>query len=227
MTKNEQFAFGGTAAVAAISLLLNFCQWSESGITKTKAEIESNYIKASLFDALGNSAKAELLMTQALIAAVQAQIQIEHLKKEVMIARIEAKILKRNPSAPAERIAQAIVKHADKNQVFYMLVAAQMSVESNFDTKATSKKGARGLMQLLPSTAKSLGLPTRDIEDIDRNVDVGVRYLRQHIDRYKAVRPALVRYVGGDPAYADVVLNRCREFANTNCETTPSYVLLP
>lgn len=62
------------------------------------------------------------------------------------------------------------------------LIASVISVESNFDPKATSRRNARGLMQLLPETATRLGV--QNIFDPQENIDAGTRYLRDLLKRY-------------------------------------------
>ena len=62
------------------------------------------------------------------------------------------------------------------------LVSAVIRVESGFNAKAVSRKGARGLMQLMPGTAAILGV--RDSFDPSDNIDGGVRHLRGLLDRF-------------------------------------------
>ena len=62
------------------------------------------------------------------------------------------------------------------------LVRAVIATESNFDPRAISSKGARGLMQLMPSTATRFGV--RDIEDPGQNIRGGVQYLRYLLDLF-------------------------------------------
>ncbi len=63
-----------------------------------------------------------------------------------------------------------------------LLVRAVIEVESNFDPKAVSRNGAKGLMQINPITAKHLGL--NDVFDIGENIEGGVRYLRYLLELY-------------------------------------------
>jgi soluble lytic murein transglycosylase len=78
------------------------------------------------------------------------------------------------------------------------LVKAVIAAESSFDPDAVSRKGAQGLMQLMPTTARSLGVadPLRP----DENVDGGVRYLRDMIDRFGNLSWALAAYNAGPEA---------------------------
>ena len=63
-----------------------------------------------------------------------------------------------------------------------LLVRAVIEVESNFNAKAVSHNGARGLMQISPITAKHLGL--NNVFDIRENIEGGVRYLRYLLELY-------------------------------------------
>jgi hypothetical protein len=65
------------------------------------------------------------------------------------------------------------------------LVAAVVQAESDFNPRARSRKGACGLMQVLPSTARRFGLHRRrDLFNPTKNLDTGARYLRWLVDRF-------------------------------------------
>jgi len=91
------------------------------------------------------------------------------------------------------------------------LIESVIRVESNFEARAVSRKGARGLMQLMPATAARLGV--RNVFDVRQNVEGGVRHLRYLVDlyggnlalalaAYNAGVEAVGRY-GGIPPYPE------------------------
>jgi hypothetical protein len=98
----------------------------------------------------------------------------------------------------AEIMAQ-IDEVATRHRVPPRLVAAVIAVESEFNPRAVSRAGARGLMQLMPATASSLDV--QDSFDTRENIEGGVRHLRVLMDRYRNDLPVvLAAYNAGDTA---------------------------
>jgi soluble lytic murein transglycosylase-like protein len=80
-----------------------------------------------------------------------------------------------------------------------LLIVAQMNQESGFKSKATSYKGARGLMQLMPATAIRFGVTK--IYDPEQNINAGVKYLRWLLDKFGGdISLALAGYNAGEGA---------------------------
>lgn len=80
-----------------------------------------------------------------------------------------------------------------------LLIYAQMHQESSFKLKALSNKGASGLMQLMPATARRLGVT--NIYDPKQNIEGGVKYMRMLLDMFKGdVNLALAGYNAGEGA---------------------------
>ena len=106
-----------------------------------------------------------------------------------------------------DTVAEAAARYAVPER----LIWAVIRVESGFDPRAVSRKGARGLMQLMPETATTLGV--RDPFDPRQNIHGGTRHLRAMMDRfghdlplavaaYNAGERPVVQY-GGIPPYPE------------------------
>lgn len=114
------------------------------------------------------------------------------------------------------------------------LVAAIVRVESSFNPRARSRKGACGLMQLLPETARRFGLRRKDLFDPAKNLEAGARYLKWLSDRfghdpvrvlaaYNAGEGAVERY-GGVPPFRETrkYVDRIFSLLGLSGETKPA-----
>lgn len=99
----------------------------------------------------------------------------------------------------AGRYADTIAGAADRHGLDRALLAAVAKVESNFDPFALSPKGACGMLQLIPATARRFGV--RNVFDAEQNIEGGARYLRWLLDRFSGdVELALAGYNAGEGA---------------------------
>ncbi len=97
---------------------------------------------------------------------------------------------------PVEDTKSMVAAASDKHLVDADLIDSIIRAESGFNPKAVSRKGARGLMQLMPETAAKLGV--ENSFDGRENVDGGTRYLRELLARYNNdLAKALAAYNAG------------------------------
>ncbi len=137
-----------------------------------------------------------------------------------LMARLWSRLMGRSASAgpgigggaplPPTAFDDLIQEAAARYRVDPDLVKAVVKAESNFDPTAVSHAGAKGLMQLMDTTAAALGV--ENVFDPAQNIDAGVRYLAQQLERFGDVRLALAAYnagpgavnrYGGIPPYAE------------------------
>jgi len=99
----------------------------------------------------------------------------------------------------ADVLHQLVQETAHKHNVDPALVSAVISTESNWNTSAISRRGAQGLMQLIPETAQHFGV--YNPFDPTQNVEAGVSYLSSLLERYNGDLPkALAAYNAGPRA---------------------------
>ena len=100
---------------------------------------------------------------------------------------------------PRDKLDELIYISAARHGVDPALVRAVVKAESDYDAGAVSAVGARGLMQLMPETARLMGVD--DIHDPEQNIDGGTRYLTRLLDRFDwEVALALAAYNAGEGA---------------------------
>jgi len=118
------------------------------------------------------------------------------------------------PTAAEGTVQRIVEETAQKYNMDPLLVNSVIQVESGYNPKALSPKGAQGLMQLIPSTARRFGV--RNVYDVRENVEGGVRYLkylsslfpndlRLTLAAYNAGEASVWKYGNNVPPYAETV----------------------
>ena len=109
---------------------------------------------------------------------------------------------KNKPSAPkyyGEKYNDLITKASERFGLSFSLLKAIIKAESDFDAQAVSKKGAMGLMQIMPQNFNLLGL--KDPFDPTENINAGARYFKQLYDRFNGkLALSLAAYNAGPKA---------------------------
>jgi soluble lytic murein transglycosylase-like protein len=116
-----------------------------------------------------------------------------------------------NASLPLPEINGLVEQTASRHHIDPQLVHAIIKVESEYDPQAVSRKGAMGLMQLIPETAQRFGV--ENPFDPKENIEGGVSYLKHLLDLYRGDLPlslaaynageAAVQRFGGIPSFAE------------------------
>ncbi|NJM50058.1 MAG: lytic transglycosylase domain-containing protein [Sphingomonadales bacterium] len=101
-----------------------------------------------------------------------------------------------------------ITRTAYKHRIDPLLLHAVIKQESGYKSRAVSHAGARGLMQIMPATGRSLGVATTNLHNADVNVDAGARLLRKLWFKYDGnVDLMLAAYNAGEGAVAKFAIN--------------------
>jgi soluble lytic murein transglycosylase-like protein len=136
------------------------------------------------------------LLALVLLTVVAESTRLESSNAKPPVRRAEVPAM--GPACPVPApFRSAFATAAAKTGVPLSLLVATAFVESRMDPSAESHAGARGLLQLMPATARELRL---DGDDPATNVLAGARYLRQMLDRFGSVDLALAAYNAGPTA---------------------------
>jgi soluble lytic murein transglycosylase-like protein len=141
---------------------------------------------------------AVLFSAPASAADAARKIIIKANKKTGRLERVTVTAPKIVIIPPSPDIAAIVDDAAKRNAIDPLLVQSVIQVESNYNPYAVSTAGARGLMQLMPGTARELGVT--NTFDPRQNIEAGVKYLKYLKDLYQDDKLALAAYNAGPGA---------------------------
>lgn len=155
----------------------SYCYTDKQGVIRISvAKINRNFKPCSKNSTLSSDMKVKVKKMQ---------------KKPVRVAASNSKfVTKKIATRKPENIRYYVEKHANSYNVDPNLVNAIITVESAFNFNAVSSKGALGLMQLMPATAKEMAkgkgweISRDDLLDPETNILLGVRYISELTEKY-------------------------------------------
>jgi soluble lytic murein transglycosylase-like protein len=171
-----------------------------------------------------------ILLSNIASTANQTVLIAEYVAKPASnLKALDLKTLDPSTKSKYDQFHSIVRRAAEKTALPPALIHAVIKVESNYNGKASSKKGAKGLMQLMPATAKQFSV--NDVADADQNVLAGSRYLKKlytqfdgdltlTLAAYNAGPASVIRYGAKIPPYRETahyvpkVLSYYQQFKN-------------
>jgi len=166
----------------------------------------------TLYEADGNYSQ----FPAAAVTGFEPDEKLEAIAPAAKAAEDTATVTVKIAETPKPNLPELVAKASQEQGVHPALISSVIAAESAFRSSAVSPKGAVGLMQLMPETARDLHVTDR--RDAAQNIQGGTSYLRQMLDRYSGFSnqleralaaynagPAKVDRYGGVPPYRETV----------------------
>jgi soluble lytic murein transglycosylase-like protein len=130
------------------------------------------------------------------ISAISKIANARSLSKEYNYSKLKSGLASIGRKKAERLLHPIVIQTASRHQVDPALVKAIIMAESGYNTQAISKRGAKGLMQLMPATAHALGV--EDVFNPKQNISGGVRYFKKLVTQFDGdVELALAAYNAG------------------------------
>ncbi len=199
----------GLAAVPR-GLFCLFVLWASASPAEIVVLDNGRFLTVSAYHLEGERMRLELDRGGELVLSVT---RIERIIEDEISSAVAAPVLDLPEDAsidlgfpedapvPDVPFGEFIHRFSQERDVNPRLVVAIVRAESAFDVQAVSPKGARGLMQLMPATGRSLGVAPQELFDAEINISAGVRYLGRLLEQYSSDLPlVLAAYNAGEGA---------------------------
>ncbi len=162
-----------------------------------------SFLKVKSFEVVGDKVRLELPDGGAISVRMLrvARILEDEVQPEEPVPEPPTFDWRFEPSQPRPQTPFGELIHgtAERHGLNPALIAAMTRAESAFDVQAVSVKGAQGLMQLMPATARRFGLADGEAFDAAKNLDAASRYLRWLLERFDGDLPrVLAAYNAGE-----------------------------
>lgn len=165
------------------------------------------FLLGSCLMTAGGLSAAEAVPSRRMTSVVRVDSHSGRLVRSVVVSPkplIPKVVIPEAPAStlgPDSNLEQIVEDAARRNEIDPLLVHSVIQVESNYNANAVSPKGAQGLMQLIPSTARRFG--ATNSFDVRENVEAGVKYLKYLNTLYpNDIRLTLAAYNAGEGAVA-------------------------
>ena len=180
------------AAQVGVRLRVEVCRDSAEMVERLKADEGDIMVSTEVGKLVVNNTKEDLRREYE---AWYKPSMVDEVKKQEAYL-LSSRSVKRHVFSPMLDRKGGVISHYDQLFMQYSrpirwdwrLMAAQCYQESTFDPKATSWAGARGLMQIMPSTADLLDLPRDKMYDPEHNIRAAARYLAQLENKFYDIR---------------------------------------
>lgn len=176
---------------------MRFCLEVVLGLTVFGSMTLNGLLAENSPPALNPTPLDAVVASPSVVSVVRVDARTGRLVRSVVVKRPTGE---KSVSSASPQV-RAMVEEASKNfDVSPLLVDSVIQVESNYDPYAISPKGAQGLMQLMPATARRFGV--KNSFDPQQNIEGGVRYLKFLQETFQDDRLAVAAYNAGEKAVA-------------------------